>query len=111
MALEIWLLTILKIIAVIIGGHLAITKMLPVLKKVLNSFIKKDEITVSVISIFIFYVGVLAAKFVIGFLTATGNKYLGYINVLLPGVEIILTITPYVLYFMTAAVIVVGLKK
>lgn len=111
MSFEIWTFTVLKIVAVIIGGHLAVTKLLPILKNVLNSFLKKEEITLSVISIFLFYIGVSVAKYVIFFLTATENKYLNYINVLSPGVEIILTIIPYVLYFMTAAVIVVGLKK
>ena len=43
MAFEMWALTILKIVAVIIGGHLAITKLLPTLKNVLSSFIKKEE--------------------------------------------------------------------
>lgn len=111
MGFELWALTILKIVAVIIGGHLAVTKMLPALKNVLASFIKKPEFIASVISIFIFYVGILVLKFVIDFLAMTENKYMGYVTVLLPGVEVILTILPYIMYFMIAAVIVAGLKK
>lgn len=111
MVFEIWAFTILKIVAVIIGGHLAITKLLPALKNVLASFIKKEGFIASIISIFIFYVGILVLKFIIDFLAATGNKYLGYATVLVPGVEVILTVIPYVFYFMVGAVIVAGLKK
>lgn len=111
MAFEMWMLTILKIVAVIIGGHLAITKMLPALKNVLASFIKKPEFIASVISIFIFYVAILVLKFIIDFLVLTENKYISYVNVLTPGIEVILTIVPYILYFMIATVIVAGLKK
>lgn len=111
MAFEIWMLTILKIVAVIIGGHLAITKMLPILKNVLTSFIKKTELITSTISILLFFIGVLVLKFIISFLVLTENKYLAYANVLLPGIEVILTIIPYVLYFLIAAIIVAGLKK
>lgn len=111
MAFEVWMLTILKIVAVIIGGHLAITKMLPALKKILASYIKKEDLVTSIISILIFYVAILVSKFVIEFFVATGNKYIGYVSVLLPGIEVILTIIPYVLYFLVAIVIVAGLKK
>lgn len=111
MAFEIWMLTILKIVAVVIGGHLAITKMLPALKNVLSAFIKKGEVLTSIISTFIFFVGILVLKFIVNFLVAVENKYLGYVNVLLPGLEVILIIIPYVLYFMIAVVIVAGLKK
>ena len=111
MGFEIWMLTILKIVAVIVGGHLAITKMLPALKRVLSSFIKKEEVVTSVISTFMFYIGTLVLKFIIEYLATTENKYLTYITVLIPGIDVILTIVPFVLYFLIAAIIVAGLKK
>ncbi len=111
MPFETWMLTILKIVGVVIGGHIAITKMLPALKNILSFFTKKEELVTSTISILIMYIGVLVLKYIISFLVATGNKYLSYVDVLLPGVEVILTITPYVLYFLIATVIVAGLKK
>lgn len=111
MAFEIWMLTILKIVAVIIGGHLAITKMLPALKNVLSSFVKKEDVLTSIISVLLLFIGLLVLKFIVTFLTAVENKYLGYVNVLLPGIEVMLTVIPFVLYFMIAAVIVAGLKK
>lgn len=111
MAFETWMLTILKIVCVIIGGHLAITKLLPALKNVLSSSIKKEDLTTSIISILMMYTGVLVLKFMIEFIVATENKYLGYANVLVPGIEVILTLVPYVIYLMVATVIVAGLKK
>jgi len=111
MSFEIWMLTILKIVAVVIGGHLAITKMLPALKNVLAAFVKKGEVLTSIISTLLLFVGVLVLKFIINFLVAVENTYLSYVGVLLPGIEVILTIIPYVLYFMVAVVIVAGLKK
>lgn len=111
MAFEIWMLTILKVVAAIIGGHLAITKLLPALKNVLSSSIKKEDLTTSVISVLMVYTGVLVLKFIIESITATENKYLSYASVLLPGTEVILMLVPYVIYLMVAAVIVAGLKK
>jgi len=46
----------------------------------------------------------------VGFLAAVENKYLGYASVLLPGIEVILTVTPFVLMFLAAIVIVAGLS-
>jgi len=110
MAIEIWALLVLKIIGVIIGGHIAVTKLLPELKKMFCLFVKKEELITSVISILIFYVAVLVLKFIVGFLAAVENKYLGYASVLLPGIEVILTVTPFVLMFLAAIVIVAGLS-
>ncbi len=109
MAFEIWALLILKIVGVIIGGHLAVTKLLPELKKMLSLFVKKEELITSIISILIFYVAVLVFKFIVSFLAVIENKYLGYANVLLPGVEVILTVTPFVMTFLAAIVVVAGL--
>ena len=111
MSFEIWMLEKLKIIAVVIGGHLAINKMLPVLKNVLSSFIEKEEFLTGIISVLMFYVGVLVLRFIVDFLVEIGNKYLSYVEVLLPGIEVILAVIPYVIYFMIAAVVVAGLKK
>jgi hypothetical protein len=111
MAFEIWALLILKIVGVIIGGHLAVTKLLPELKKMLSLFVKKEELITSVISILIFYVAVLVFKFIVSFLAAVENKYLGYANVLLPGIEVILVVTPFVLTFLAATVVVAGLTN
>ena len=111
MAWEIWILTILKIISVIIGGHLAITKLLPALKKILVLFIKEDGFVTSIISTILIYVGVLVLKFIVTVLVATENKYLIYTDILSPGLEVMLSVIPYVLYFMIAVVIVAGIKK
>jgi len=111
MVFESWTITILKIIFVIIGGHLAITILLPALKRMLSPSVKREEFIPSVIAILIFYVAVLVLKFILEFLIETESKFLGYGNALLPGTEVIITVVPYVLYFMIAAVIVAGLKK
>lgn len=111
MAFETWMLLVLKIVVVIIGGHLAITKLLPELKKVLSYSVKREELVTSIVSILVFYVAILVSKFVASFLATMENKYLGYANVLLPGIEVILTVTPYVLYFLMATVIVAGLSN
>ena len=111
MAFGTWMLLILKIICVLIGGHLAITKLLPELKKVLSFFVKRMELITSIVSVLIIYILVLVLKFIIGFIAAVENVYLGYANVLLPGIEVILMVIPYVLYFFVAVVIVAGLSK
>ncbi len=111
MAFGIWALLILKIVGVIIGGHLAITKLLPQLKKTLSVFVKREELITSIVSVMIFYVAMLVLKSVISVSATIENMYLGYVNVLLPGVEVVLSVTPYVLYFLMATVIVAGISS
>jgi len=110
MAFMDWMLLILKIVGVVIGGHIAVTKFLPLMKTALSSFIKKEEFVTSVISVLMLYILVLVLNVVVGFLVSVENKYLGYLNVLLPGMEVILKVAPYIIYFLIAAVIVAGLS-
>ena len=100
-----WLPIILKIIAIIIAGHLAITKLLPILKDVLSSYIRKGTVVTGVLYIFLFYIGVLVLEFIVNFLPETGNKYLIYLDILTPGVDLILKVIPYIVYFMLASVV------
>lgn len=111
MAFQEWMMAILQIVVVLIGGHLTITKLLPLLKEGLVYLIKKEEVVNSTISVFILFIGVIVLKKLVEFLVDTGNTYLSYINVLTPGIDIILEVFPFVLYFMLAIVAVSGFAK
>ena len=109
MALEDWMILVLKVVFILIGGHLAITRLMPGLKKVLAQVVRNEAVLVSSVSTLVFYIGVIAAKLIIQSVSAMDNKYLGYLAVLLPGVEVILVIIPYVVYFLIAATVVSAL--
>ncbi len=111
MAFEVWMLTILKIAVLIIGGHLTITKLLPKLKNVLTIFIDKSEIILAIIYALMFYTLILVIKYTVEALVLVNNKYINYLSVVIPATDIMLTIIPFVLYFLIAAVIAMGVKK
>ena len=105
MSFATWLPIILKIVAVIVAGHLAITKLLPILKDVLSSYIRKGTVVTGVIYIFLFYIGVLVLEFIVKFLPETGNKYLIHLDILTPGIDLVLKVIPFIVYFMLASVV------
>jgi len=110
MAVEVWIVAIIKIALVLLGGHLAITKLLPLMKKLFNSFMKEEQ-TVAVISILLLYVGLLVANKVIEAITSIDNQYLNYITLATIPINLILSVMPYLMYFTIACVAVIGLKK
>ena len=111
MAFENWMLLILKVVVILIGGHLAITRLMPNMKNTLAQVVKNEELLTGSVSTLIFFIGVIAAKLILQSVSVVGNKYVSYLTVLLPGVDVILTIIPYVVYFLVAAIIVSAFKS
>lgn len=104
MALDLWAGNILKIIFVIIGVHLTLTKIIPLIQDFLTPFIEKkagDAFT-SLLGVLVIVLGGLA---IISFITAIGNPVMEYIAVLEPGFKIMLD---FLDYFKYAAVVVLG---
>ena len=110
MALEPFITNILKIVFVILGGHILITKVIPLLDELLKSLIKENKVVDNFTSLLGVLVFVLVGVKIIEFATATGNKVISYLDVIKPGLELILGMVPYFGYIFAAAVVVIALK-
>ena len=110
MGVETIILNILKIAFVVLAGHIALTKIIPILDEMLKSLLKDNKIVDSFTSLLGILVFVLVGKSVIEFATATENKVIAYLSVLKPGVDLLLSLIPYFGYIFAAAVVIIALK-
>lgn len=105
---ELWIVNILKILFVIIGAHLAITKILPMLKDTLSSFDKK--MVNGLISLFAVFIIVFAGLAIFEFITAIGSKGFSYLLVIKPAFDLIYRLEYYFKYIILGIIVILGLK-
>jgi len=111
MAAEIIAINILKIVFVILGGHIAITRVVPLLNDFLLSFIKDKQSVESFTSLIDILILVLIGTKIIEFALATGNTYLAYIEVLKPGFDLIMSLFDYLKWILVVLIGVVAIKN
>ncbi len=111
MAVEIWVTNILKILFLILGAHIAITKVVPLLNDFLLSFISDKKSVDSFTSLIDIYILAIVGLKIVEFALAIENKYIGYIGVLQPGFEVLTTLFSYLQWILLALIAVVALKK
>ncbi len=111
MAVEIWINTILKVIFVVIGGHIAITKVVPLLNEFLLSFIKNQKSVDAFTSLIDIYILTLVGLKIVEFALETENNIVQYIGVLAPGFEVLSTLFGYLQWILLALIVVVALKN
>ncbi len=110
MAIDIYITNIIKIIFAIIGGHLAITKILPMLKDFLDDFIS-DKVMKGLISLLTIIIVVIVATLVLEFTTAIGNPILNYIDLAKPILDIITKLFDYLQYVVAIGLIAYAIKS
>ncbi len=114
MSAEAFIINLLKIISVVVAGHITLTKIIPLLDDMLKGLIKDNKVADRFTSLLGILVIVLASTKIIEFAMATGNKVIGYLDVLKPGLEFVLSLVPYFGYVFAALVLIVaarGFKK
>ena len=114
MGVEIFIVNILKIVFVIIAGHLAITKIIPLLDEMLKALIKEKKIVDKFTSLLGVLVFVLVGAKIIEFAEATQNQVISYLSVIQPGLDLLLGLVPYFGYVFAATVVIIavrGIKK
>lgn len=104
---EIAMVNILKIIFVVIGAHLAITRVLPMLKNALNGLDKK--VVNGLISLFAVLVIVFAGLAIFEFIEAIGGA-LSYLLVIKPAFDIVFKLEYYFKYVILGIIVILGLK-
>jgi len=111
LAIDVYITNIIKIIFAIIGGHLAITRILPVLKNFLDDFIKEDKVLKALISLLTFAIIVAVANLVVQFTTAIGNPVFNYIALIQPMLDIFNTLFSYLQYIVAIGLIAYAIKN
>ncbi len=111
MPAEAYISNIIKIIFVIIGGHLAITKILPMLKNFLDDFIKDDSVMKGLISLLTVAIIVTVITLVIDFIAAIGNPILNYINLIKPAIDVFNNLFNYIQYIVAIGLIAYAIKS
>lgn len=111
MAIDIYVTNIIKIVFTIIGGHLAIAKILPLLKDFLDDFIKEDDVIKGLISLLTVVIIVTVATLVIEFTTAIGNPMLNYINLVKPMLDVLNSLFNYLQYIVAIGLIAYAIKS
>src|SRR3989344_28582 len=106
MAAEIIAINILKIVFVILGGHIAITKIVPLLNDFLDSFIKDKKAVDSFTSLIDIFILVMVGLKIFEFITAIDNKLLAYLTVLQPGFEVVSSLFTYLQWILLALIAV-----
>ncbi len=111
MAVEVWVLNILKIIFIIIGGHVAITKVVPLLNDFLLSFIKDKKSVDSFTSLLDIYILSIVGLKIVEYVLNIDNFALNYLESIKPGFEILTQLFSYLQWILLALIVVVALKN
>jgi len=110
MGAEIWIVSVLKIVFIILAGHIAITKIVPLLNDFLLSFIKDRRSVNSFTSLIDIFILVTVGLKIIEITLEVENKALTYLNILKPGFELIVSLFTYLQWILLALILVVALK-
>lgn len=111
MAIELWIINILKVIFIIIGGHIAITKVVPLLSDFLQSFIRDNKAVDAFTSLIDIFILVTVGLISIESLLAVENNILNYIEVLQPGFTVLSTLFTYIQWILLGLMLVVAFKN
>ncbi len=111
MAVELWVVNVLKIIIILLAAHLAITRIIPLLSAFLQNVTKDEKSINSFISLLDIFILALVGAKVIEYCLAIGNNILNYIGVLAPAFELVIDVFKYLQWILVILLAVVALKK
>lgn len=110
MAGEVWVINILKIIFVIAGTHITLTRIMPLIERYFSLVIVNKKIMDALTSLLGVLVLVLAANLVFEFIGAIANPILNYILVAKPLVDLLYQFIGYIQWLVIAVFVIGGLK-
>ena len=111
MSFEIFFTSILKIIFVIVAGHIALTKIIPLVDEMLKALIKETKVVDKFTSLLGVLVFVMVGVKIIEFAAVTQNKVISYLSVIQPGLDLLLSLVPYFGYIFAATVIIIAARS
>ncbi len=105
-------LAILGGIFVIIIAYIIISRILPMVKNLLDGLITNNVSLGSFMSLLIIIICILVLSEVVNLLLEVeGNAYITYLNLITPGINILTGILPYIKYILLGALIAWGFKS
>ena len=110
MAFEIFVVNLLNIVFVVLAGHIALTKIIPLLDGMLKQLVKETKAIDNFTSLLGILVFVLVGLKIIEFAVATQNKVISYLSVVKPGLDLLLSLVPYLGYVFAGAIIIIALR-
>ena len=113
MALTVGLLVtvVLAMAFVVAAGHIAITKIFPKLKILLKAVIKDEEALNSLMYIFVIYVGLFVLSKLLELFKSFGVGFVdSMVNMVEPGVGILMSLLPYLQWLILGVFVIVGLR-
>jgi uncharacterized BrkB/YihY/UPF0761 family membrane protein len=111
MATEAWVINILGIIFAITAALIIIIKILPRVRDLTDAAFNDEGITSSLLSLLVILVYVLLFVGTMALLKNIDNKYLNYVSILDPGVNLLTAILPYMKWVVFAILIGAALKQ
>jgi hypothetical protein len=111
MVAESWSLNILGIIFAVIVALVIIIKILPRVSDLTNAAFGDERITGSLMSLLVILVYVLLFLGVITLIKNINNKYLNYVSILDPGIELLVELLPYLRWVILALILGAALAK
>lgn len=100
----------LQVIILVLATHFLLTKLLPKLKELLESYVDEDD--AKTLALFVaFILIVMAIKILVDLLLALNNTTINYVSVLNPGLNLVVGFLPYFQWILVAVIILVGLSS
>lgn len=99
----------LQVIILVLATHFLLTKLLPKLKELLESYVDEDD--AKTLALFIaFILIVLAVKILVDLLLALNNSIVNYVSVVNPGLNLLVGFLPYFQWILVAVIVLIGLS-
>ncbi|MBI2671762.1 hypothetical protein HYX16_02415 [Candidatus Woesearchaeota archaeon] len=111
LALEEYIVNLLKIVFVVLAGHISLTKVIPLLDGLLSELIKEKKAVDNFTSLLGILVFVLVGMKIVEFALATQNKIISYLSVVKPGLDLLMSLSSYFGWILAGAVVVLGLRS
>ncbi len=108
MGAELIVENIIKIVFLIVGGHLAISKVLPMLEDIISVVFKDKTAIDGFMNLLIVLVLVLVGRGILDFILAMQNPTLAYIGLLKPGFDILYSLVDYFKWIFAGVVVVLA---
>ena len=110
MGAELIVTNVIKIVFLIVGGHLAITKVLPMLEDVLSSVLTDKKVLDGLMSLLSVLILVIVGIKVIDLFLATQNPTLAYIGLVRPAFEVLFMLVDYFTWILAGVVVLLGVQ-
>jgi len=103
--------SLLNAVFIIIGGYVAISYLLPMLRDFFSGILKEEKSLDGLMGIINLYIIIFILAAIVTELMAINNQYLNYFGILTPGLNVLVALIPYIQWLVVGVLVVLGLKN